>query len=145
MRKRSWLCVLGLVTSTAIASDWQIVVSGEKMQAFIDKNSLARAGKYKKAWLTYSFDGDQPGNAGSGFKSYRSSKALEYFDCEERTSASIQTAYYSAAFGTGDFLGSSVVKPQSAVFSEVIPDTVGETLLDYVCKPAFRQAQPLKK
>jgi hypothetical protein len=123
-----------LSITPAHASDWQVVASAEKMTVLIDKNSMARAGKYKKAWFQYSYDVDQAGNSSTSFKIYRSTKTLEYFDCEEHTSAQVQVAYYSAIFGAGDFLGSIAVKPQAASFTEVIPDTVGEVLLEFVCK-----------
>lgn len=129
-----------MTASLAQASDWQIISGSEKLNVFVDKSSIARSGKYKKAWFMYSNSTDQTGLVYTSYKVYRSNKALEYFDCEERTTGQIQSTFYAAEFGAGDALGSMILKLPQVMFSEVVPDTIGETMLNYICSPV-----PVKK
>lgn len=93
----------------------------------------------------YSNNSDQPGVSATNYKAYRSSKALEYFDCEERKNGEIQATYYVGEFGAGESAGSVVWKLPQVSFSEVVPDTIGETMLNYVCKAVQEKSSKLGK
>lgn len=126
--------VLLLFTYTAAhAADWKPVIDAPDMKVWVDQSSLAQAGKYKKAWFRTWRSVDQQGNAYTTFKTYRWTKQLEYFSCQERTSSALQMLYYTGDVTSGEYIGSSSIKLAQASFDEIAPDTVGEQMLSFVC------------
>lgn len=121
------------ITGIAQASNWQLVSSTKGMKVYIDSESISRNGSYQKAWLIYTHDTDQAGDVSTSFKTYKSSKTLEYFSCAERQNTSTQAIYYADENAQGSTIGIYNLPIAKATFSEVAPDTVGEVVLKFVC------------
>jgi hypothetical protein len=121
------------ICGTANASNWQVVGVGATASALVDANSISRSGKYKKAWVKYSFAADQEASVMTNFKKWRSSTDLIYFSCEERTSGTVQATYYDGIMSNGEVVASMNLKLSQVLFSEAAPDTLGEAVLEFAC------------
>lgn len=117
----------------ACASNWFVISTDGKITTSIDLSSITPDGKYRKAWFMFNDVNERPPNQWSNFKKFHSNKYLEYFSCSERKSLTVQSAFYEGESGTGEYLGSFKTSPNTLLFNEVIPDTVGETSLRVVC------------
>lgn len=118
--------------SCAHASDWVQVSNTDTLQVYLDRQSVAKSGKLRKAWISYTYK-ESPSPTVSG-KNYKSTKSLELFSCAERTNATYQTVFYADDFGLGSVVNIWQIQPKIAVFSEVVPDSVGETMINTVCR-----------
>lgn len=98
----------------------------------MDLDSIVPRGKYWQAWFLWDYD---PARKLSDFPyaPYRSVKALNVYDCNARTSAALQNAGYSDAAGHGENVFSWAIPLSKAEFNDVIPDTIGEITLSFVC------------
>jgi hypothetical protein len=122
--------VLCLAVNAASASDWAYLGGDDKLSVFLDKESISRAGKYRKAWISYTYP---EGRLIDG-RNYYSSKSLTYYSCPERTSGTFQIIYYSEQYGKGDPITSRTSPVVASALYEVVPDSYGETILKHVCK-----------
>lgn len=132
---KKFVILLCFVAGTSNASNWEIVGVGATASVYVDAESMATSGKYKKAWVKYSFSTDQESTPFTNFKKWRSSTDLVYFNCEERTSGTIQATYYDGAMSTGEVVSSTNLKLHQVLFNESAPDTLGDAVISYVCKP----------
>lgn len=129
-----------LLAGPASASDWQIAALLDKDSGHveIDVSSISTKGKLRKAWFKWTHSTPQkipPSSRTDAYiQNYTTSKDLNYFNCSERTSSAIQTIYYD---NKGTVVGSSSINASLAQYDEVAPDTVGETMLETVCKAAL--------
>lgn len=128
-------CVAITAACNAFGSNWiQVGRSSDGTSTiFVDASSIAFSGGHAKAWFLndnmYSLDAPTPYSA----TRYVSNKTLALFDCDQRTSAVTQTVYYDDHNGGGKVVWSWSVPPAKAAYSDVIPDTLGEAMLDSVC------------
>lgn len=127
--------LLWFVAGFAEASNWQLVGVGSTASVYVDADSMATSGKYKKAWIKYSFAAVQESTPFTNFKKWQSSTDLIYFDCAERTSGTLQSTYYSDVMSSGEVVSSTILKLSQVLFNESAPDTLGDALISYVCKP----------
>ncbi len=64
---------------------------------------------------------------------YRSSKALNVFNCPNRTSTAINRVLYAGDGGEGATVISLSTDVQNIHFTDPVPGTIGEAMLRYVC------------
>lgn len=131
---RYMLILVWLSCGAVDASEWKHLLSSGKTTILFDAESIVPSGKFRKGWFIFNYDDDQVGLAITGNKKYRSTKTLEYFVCDERVNATIQSLYYADTLGTGAYVGGYNVQPLKAEFTEVAPDTIGEAQWKLVCK-----------
>lgn len=124
------LSVLLLGVTSAYASDWEQVAQNDNMEVFLDKQSVGRQGKLRKAWLAYSFKAEQSLNG----KIYKSTKQQEQFSCPEKASGQYQTTYYTDEYGKGQVVFTWMAQSKNIILSDVVPDSVGEAVLRAVCR-----------
>jgi hypothetical protein len=120
---------------------WRAVYADANVGVYVHQSSLARTGKYKKAWVMWNYAAGQK-TVDHPVSAYQSAKWLEYFSCEERASANVQAIYYSGFAGTGDSVRSYKYTVGPTSFSEVVPDSVGDTVLNYICDDGKRRKLP---
>lgn len=137
--------ILLLVSGGANASNWELAGMGPTASVFIDKNSISNVGKYRKAWVKYSFASDQEGSSFTGYKKWRSSTDLIYFQCEEKTSGTVQATYYDDVMSSGQVVASINLKLSQVTFTESAPDTLGDAVTYMACNNAQSEAIGLKK
>lgn len=116
-----------LLPVLANAACWENFATGNnKSIHFIDVCSIAVDGIYKKAWFNTELEVPEENSDG---KTYDSTKYLYYFNCKNRKLAIAQfTKYY-----IDDVVNSSSTKIEKNAFDEVIPDSIGEAMLERVC------------
>jgi hypothetical protein len=128
------------LSNLAFGSNWVLVeMSADKDFHSIDQESIASSGKYKKAWFRTDYGSMQTLKYQP--KNYLSSKSLWYFNCQERTMAATQQLFYSGQAGNGELVDSYTYPIQSMQFSEVAPDTIGESMLNAVCRGIKRSSK----
>ncbi|MGB7196073.1 MAG: surface-adhesin E family protein [Collimonas pratensis] len=134
MTKKIILIFTSLYCISSFASDWQQITSTETSVIAVDKQSIttSKGFRNRKAWITYDSTVAKL-TTGYPAKPYFSMVQLEYFDCSERTAAAVQQIAYSGQTRTGEIVKVLNIPLSAAEFTEVVPDSVGEATLAYVC------------
>lgn len=148
MKRMAIAVTSALIVPCAIASDWVYVAHmSENSTVLIDRQSIRPAGDKLKAWILYNYSELQknPFLSYDDTKKYKSTKQLYYFNCRERTSVPVQFAFYDDELGNGKGVYSLSLDPLKVTYSDVIPDTIGESLINLVCKYAPPDAPKNKK
>ena len=128
--------VVGLCVAPPVAAaEWVLVGETELAQMFVDESSLTQQGRYVHAWFRWDYSSPQTTTEGKYFLSF---KALKHFDCALRQSSARQVVLYTEGNGQGVVVDSAIFPPDdvNAHMQAVVPQTVGEAELDYVCKNA---------
>ena len=119
----------------AFAADWEPVASGDSgLIASVDVSSMSGPRNLRKAWVRYSYKDFQKGDASSDYRQYRSKVALAYFDCPGKRSATAKIVTYYGENGSGENLSSKSDPNFAKNLDEVVPDSIGEALLERVCQ-----------
>jgi hypothetical protein len=139
MKKLTCFLFLLLASSFSFATDWQFAAGNDKTFYNIDFDSItSAANKYRKAWVKANYVEDQRTD-GYPTKSYRSELILYYFDCKEKTLNATQSVMYEKFNAAGDVIQSKSIKFDAKNLDDVVPGSVGETLLNITCgTPAAR-------
>lgn len=134
---KKYFLLAALLPTFALASDWQFGGVFPNGSWSYDSASVIRVGTYRKAWLRYEYTETQ---ISTNFPpvSYRSSKDLEFYDCANRKRVTTQHHTYDGVLGTGTMTYSANVQFSERAMADVIPDTVGEFMLDVVCRAKAR-------
>ena len=145
MNKRKILALaLVALMPIANASDWQVVASQGSSFFYMDFDSVASVGAYKKAWVKGEYyKALETSNYPK--KEYHSSKTLYYFDCGSKMLGSTQFIAYEKMGGLGDVVASSSIKFDSKGMEEIIPDTMGEKFLTIACDTPVMRAKIKKQ
>jgi hypothetical protein len=128
--------IMALMLSGApyvIAASWQSVGKGDKIEVFLDVSSITYVkGSVRKAWTMW--DWAEPQDATYAYpKKYSSYKQLDLFNCAERSSATIQILQMEGQHGVGDVVWTHAIQQEKALYKDVVPDILGETVLERVC------------
>ena len=116
----------------SIESRWFEVGGNSETAAFADTQSMRRTGPRVKVWIKWSNSKALETNSYPK-KKYLSEKQLSIYDCNDRTSATIQVIRYSAEDAAGDVVESLSFSEGSAQYRDLAPETIGEAILEYVC------------
>lgn len=122
---------------TALAAEWIVVGGNSKVETSVDIQSLRRSGEKIKVWIKWIYE--EPNEAEGIYprKMYQSAKSLSIYNCAENSSITIQDILYSEK-GGGEVIKSVTVTEAKARYSEVVPDSIGEAILQYVCTKSPR-------
>lgn len=122
----------------ALASNWVTVSRSDTGTLIeVDLDSIRSSGGKVKAWTRWSHNTPQEVKHSYPPKTYTSSKDLAVYNCYERSSAVIQSTSYSQS---GEVVDSRSGADVPSAYSEVVPDSVGESILDAVCGNTSRRA-----
>lgn len=122
-------CVL-LIGGPASASTWLEVAGSEKSQVSVDLTSIAPSKGYWKAWVKTTFDEAQDTQTYPG-KKFKETKYLQYFNCREKTQLMTKWLAYDIE---GNVVESHNGQLNASAFNEVVPDTIGERVANFVCR-----------
>jgi len=136
MRARLLAAVAALIPLTAIAADWVLVSDDDELTVEMDRASLKQDGNVVRAWSRWNTK--RPTEAYG--KTYQSFRALDFYNCVERTSAMRQVAFYSGPNLDGEVVGTQDNSDSELEWTDVPPDAKVETLLDFACKNAPKAA-----
>ena len=125
---------ISVVSLPAHAANWVDVAGNDEVTVFVDTESIRRVGNRVRTWLKWKWAKPQavPGSYPS--KTYQSEKQLQVSDCKDRTLAIAQGIRYAAP-DDGDVVDSYTIEEKAWKFSEAAPETIGETLIRFACKP----------
>jgi hypothetical protein len=116
-----------LLPVLANAACWEkFATSKDESIYFIDACSIAVDGIYKKAWFKIELEIPEDNLDG---KKYDSTKKLYYFNCKNRKSALAQFTHYYI----DNVVNSASTKLEKNAFDEVVPDSIGEAMLERAC------------
>lgn len=126
--------LLATMATNVLASDWEFVGVAKGLTVEVEKQSLTRDGAVVKAWTRAVYDPAET----EGAATFKSDKRLYLFNCTKRLMALKQSTTFSDADFSGA-VGEAVNVPDPLLsWSEVAPDSVGEAILQFVCKHAPR-------
>ena len=117
------------LSATATAANWVLVGDNPKATVEVDRAGITREGATTKAWFRWNYAAPQY-TAGDK-KAYRSAKQLNVFNCSKRQYAIAQQIGYEELDSMGDSVFHEAFRKLEYV--EVIPDSIGESMLEYVC------------
>jgi|SRR5687768_7797704 hypothetical protein len=102
---------------------WKVVATTDKEVFFVHMPSIRRHGNIVDVWELSDFPNTKAPS--------KSTKFLYRYDCKNRSYYARQSTHYSEYGGRGDIMSSSI---EEEPVTKVIAGTVGETLLELVCK-----------
>ena len=131
MRSLLFLVLASAISSVA-AAEWTLVGDHPKLRVEVDAQSVTKDQGFIKAWFKWEYAETQYTNPDR--RAFRSMKELNYFDCGKLRYAIAQRAAYSEPDGRGESVFSSAIPVSKLAFEEVIPDSIGESMLRFTCK-----------
>ncbi|MBR8350302.1 hypothetical protein KDX21_06910 [Burkholderia cenocepacia] len=142
-KKKILLGIAFLLCANAHASDWKHLGNGPNNEMmWVDDSSIRFSGGHAKAWFLENYTSPKPVAATYPQKFVSSMKQLDLFDCDQGTLGIAQSIQTSYANGEGEVVLSSSLPPSAVQYEDVVPDSMGEAMLAYVC--ARRPSAPLK-
>jgi hypothetical protein len=121
--------VLMLTAGWAQAAVWLKVGGTRTATYYIDKDSVIKTDKTRKAWSMQSFTRMQKTPEG---KLYRSVKMLHVYTCEEHTTTLLAQVYYPEAMGKGEPVEN--YKFEKFNPEDIVPDSAFDSALAAACK-----------
>lgn len=132
--KRMFLIVwfFSPLTSSVAASWIEITKTSSGAKYSVDAESVQIRRGYPSAWTRFEYAKPEPLNKYlSNQDLIIESKSLEYYDCKDQLTLTTQHVKYDAE---GNVLQSSDYKFDAKNFSDIVPGTIGETMLKNVCE-----------
>ncbi len=126
-----FLFVFSLNAHAAEEEKWKFVIASDNQEIYVDVDSIATSGKYKRAWsiFNYSVIAKAPGTQFD----FISDKSLFYFDCKKKVyGRAVQILYAEPNAGGKSFMTYSG-KMKDIKFDPVAKGTIGENFFDFVC------------
>ena len=120
------------------ATNWVQIGSTNEVSLLIDKDSIRKNGKNVKAWAMWQYSQPQELPYLNPKKYYLSQKVLEVFDCVNVKFGASQIIDYADLNG-GDVVDIVSTDEHLIKSIEPAPDTIGESLLNYVCNAAKKK------
>jgi hypothetical protein len=121
-------------SATAQPSRWVEVGGNDEITAYVDTQSLRRNGLKVKVWLKWVNASPVDTDTIYPKKKYMSAKTLNIYHCTDRTLAGIQSIRYANADASGEVVETVSVAEARAEYTDLAPETIGESILVYVCK-----------
>ena len=134
--RRPLLLVLLLFLSFAnpsYAANWVDAGGNDSISVYVDTQSLRRSGAKVKVWTKWVYAKPWEVKGSYPAKTYQSSKQLSVYHCEERTTVTLQITRYVDS-ETAEVADDASGADMASRYSEVAPDTIGESLLEFACQ-----------
>ena len=134
MKRCHLLFFAGLIVSAnSDAANWVEIGGNDSVVVSVDTSSLKRNGNKVKSWLQWQWNNptDVPNTYPA--KLYQLERQLQISDCKAGTLAIAQGIRYADEIGN-EVVDSYTIKENSWQFSEAAPETIGESIVTYVCK-----------
>ena len=121
--------MLAIAPGSVQAAKWAKVGGGKGEVFYIDKASVVKKDKTRKAWSMHSYAKAQ---STPGGKPYRSVKAQHLYACDERSMVMLSQVFYPEPMGRGEPL--ETYKYEKFSPEDVTPDSAFAKALAKVCK-----------
>jgi hypothetical protein len=125
--------LLYVCMATAQAANWKLVGESSTAKVYLDLQSVRFSGSNAKAWFLFDYSAPREVPVSYPTKTYQSVKQLNQFDCASGTSGVAQSLSFAGTAGEGEVVDSQSIQPTRVSYSDVVPDSVGETMLNRVC------------
>ncbi len=119
-----------MMTCSVSRADWELAGYDEESITYADRASIRKKGNFVEMWGMEEFFKAQ---VRSG-KTYRSSKTLHRYDCNNRTVGVVSLVWYDDLRGTGNVVISVSLKQNQIEDNPVVPETMGALLLKIACE-----------
>lgn len=126
MKRISILVISSLISSLTYAADWIAVDYTDELIVYVDKSNITYNKNIVKAWIKYQYELPQKD---ASDKDFTDAKALYKHNCREKTSAVLQFITYDS----GKVVNSYNYTSKNLFFEDVIPESLGNSVLNYVC------------
>lgn len=134
------LSLLANIGTLAHATRWVDVAGNSEVTVFVDVDSIRRDGNQVRTWLKWQWNLNQEVPDSYPPKKYLLERQLQVSDCKHRTLAIAQGVRYSDKDGA-DAVSSYTVDRTHWQFSDVVPETIGETIVQFACKAPIKKHQ----
>lgn len=134
MKRCHLLFFAGLIVSAnSDVANWVEIGGNDSVVVSVDTASLKRNGNKVKSWLQWQWN--KPTDVPNTYpaKLYQLERQLQISDCKAGTLAIAQGIRYADEIGN-EVVDSYTIKENSWQFSEAAPETIGESIVTYVCK-----------
>jgi len=120
--------VIALALSTSgLAAEWKLIGTEGDTTIYVDQKGFHEEGNLLKAWLRYEYA--KPEMADAQVRPYTRKHELRYFSCSGRAWGVTRAVAYTA-----DGQIAQTETDPSPKLVDVIPDSVAEVVLDFVCE-----------
>src|SRR5258708_13334671 len=116
---------------TAQTHDWIAVSRSSVVAIEVDSTTASKRGDKWEVWFRLHYTRPGEIEVGKAIKHYMEAKDRFLVDCASRKYASIAAYYYSAA---GEVVESSEHDLATAIMQSLVPETVGESMVDGLCR-----------
>jgi hypothetical protein len=118
---------------SASAATWVEVGGSDAVVVLVDKDSLRRNGAKVKSWLKWEWA--KPVEVPNTFpvKLYQLERQLQVSNCQNNTLAIVQGIRYTDTTGN-EVVDSYTLEEKQWLFTEAAPETLGESIIKFVCK-----------
>ncbi|MDO8457643.1 MAG: hypothetical protein Q7T07_12120 [Burkholderiaceae bacterium] len=125
--------ILLALPGLAGAATWVEIGGNESVIVLVEKDSVRRNGSRVKSWLKWEWS--KPTDVPNSYpiKMYLSEKQLQVSDCQNNTLAVAQGIRYADSSGS-EVVDSYTIDEKAWHFSEAVPETIGESIVKFVCK-----------
>jgi hypothetical protein len=129
-----------VASANATSAEWVSVGHTNAAEVFVEKTTITPKGAKLKVWAKWVYVKPRVVPGSIPPKLFKSAQSLSFYDCAERKSASIQEIHYSEKNG-GTTLKSESILDSLAIFEEIAPDSIGESILQFACQQASKGKQ----
>ena len=133
------VCLFGVgFSSPMLAATWVPVAGNESMAAEVDRDSMRRTGPKVKVWVRWLYVEPTELKGAYPRLTFQSLKSLAIYNCADKTNVNLQEAFYAERDG-GQVVKTNVTPETVAGYDEVVPDSMGEAILRFVCDETARR------
>lgn len=121
-----------ILAANARAATWVEIGGSDAVVVSVDTESLRRSGAQVRSWLKWQWS--KPVGVPNSYpvKLYQLERQLQVSDCKNGALAIAQGVRYADATGN-DVVDSYTISQKAWQFSEAAPETIGESIVKYVC------------
>lgn len=132
-KKLAVMVICASSVSPCLAAHWYSFMNAgsNNMAPYLDADTFVRRGQVVTFWVQYVYD---PTTVVVGTQ--YSSISKEMYDCSNRTSQDLTTTYYDRDGGVIH------VNSKPSEITDVIPGSVGEAIMESVCRPGTPSKTP---
>lgn len=133
MKKSLALAAAAVLIPSAQAANWVAIGGNDSVTTYVDTDSMRRAGPKVKTWLKWEWSKPEAVPNTYPEKTYQLEKQLQISDCVAGTLAVVQGIRYASLDGA-DVVDSYSIPEVKATYTEVVPETIGESILKFACE-----------
>jgi hypothetical protein len=125
--------LLSAVPIGASAADWIEIASNRELTLLVDQQSLRQQGTRVKLWTKGRWV--KPQDILATKQVFQSQVQQQVVNCSTGSLAVLQTLRYAEP-GGGDLIDSHAIEEVNAKFADPAPDSFGEAIAKFACKPS---------